>query len=549
MVHDPPSDRDARLALLLEKTAQRQQAGQAVDWAALRREHPDLADELRQLLAVGDVMQGLGAAAATISQASAQPLPTTPFTLPATFGDFELQKELGRGGMGVVYKAWDRKLERHVALKMILRGAQATSSDLARFRHEAGAAAALNHPNIVPVYQVGDCDGQPYFVMKLVAGQTLAGVVKAGPLPPRRAATYVLAIAQAVSHAHANGVLHRDLKPSNILIDGGDQPLVTDFGLAKRVEGGESLTRTGAILGTPSYMAPEQAEARARQIGPGIDVYSLGAILYELLTGRPPFLAASPVETLMLVCTEEPVRPRALNPRIDADLELICGKCLEKRPEHRYPDAAGLARDLQAFLDGEPVSARSSSLIYFVSRLFRETHHAPVLENWGVLWMWHSLQVIVLCAVTSLLHFSGVDTHLAYMALWGVGVGVWAVIFWNLRRRGGPVTFVERQIAHAWGAAVVGSMGVFIIEVLLGLPVLELSPVLAVLAGFVFTVKAGTLSGWFYPAAAVSYLVAVPMAVVGPPWSPMLFGIVSALSFFIPGLYYDRQRRAAIKLR
>lgn len=548
MDHDPPADRDERLALLLEKTAQRQQAGEAVDWSALRREHPDLADELRQLLAVGDVVHGLGASTpATIDQAAAAPGLTTPFPLPTTFGDFELQEELGRGGMGVVYKAWDRKLQRHVALKMILRGAQATSADLARFRYEAGAAAALNHPNIVPVYQVADCDGRPYFVMKLVPGKTLAAIAKEGPLPPRRAAAYLLAIAHAVSHAHAHGVLHRDLKPSNILIDADDQPLVTDFGLAKRVEGGESLTGTGAILGTPSYMAPEQAEGSAKQVGPGIDVYSLGAILYELLTGRPPFLAASPIETLLLVRTEEPVRPRALNPRIDADLELVCRKCLEKRPEHRYADAVHLAKDLQAFLNAEPVSARSSSLVYFVSRLFRETHHAPVLENWGVLWMWHSLQVIVLCAVTSLMHVAGIHSHLPYLVLWGVGVSLWGSFFWYLRRRGGPVTFVERQIAHVWGAAVAGSVGVFIIEVLLRRPVLELSPVLAVLAGCVFTVKAGTLSGWFYLAAAASFLIAAPMALIGPPWSPMLFGVVSALSFFIPGLYYYRQRRAAVK--
>jgi serine/threonine-protein kinase len=255
------------------------------------------------------------------------------------------------------------------------------------------------------------------------------------------------------------------------------------------------------------------------------------------------------METMILVRTEEPVRPRALNPRIDADLELICRKCLEKRPEHRYADAAHLANDLQAFLNGESVSARSSSLVYFVSRLFRETHHAPVLENWGLLWMWHSLKILALCAVTSLMNYWGVQSHLAYMTLWGVGVGVWGIIFWNLRRRGGPVTFVERQIAHVWGAAVAGSVGMFIIEVLLQRPVLELSPVLAVLAGFVFTVKAGTLSGGFYVAAAASFLVAVPMALIGPPWSPMLFGIVTALSFFIPGWYYYRQRRAAAKPR
>src|SRR5262249_3414443 len=189
------------------------------------------------------------------------------------------------------------------------------------------------------------------------------------PLPPRRAARYLAAISRAVHHAHQHGILHRDLKPSNVLIDRDDQPLVSDFGLAKRVEGGASLTGTGAIVGTPSYMAPEQAAGNQGLPSPASDVYSLGAMLYELLTGRPPFQAASVVDVLLLVRTEGPVPPRRLNPRIDPDLEFICLKCLEKRPEHRYASAAELARDLEAFLQGEPVSARSSSLVYFVSRL------------------------------------------------------------------------------------------------------------------------------------------------------------------------------------
>jgi serine/threonine-protein kinase len=250
------------------------------------------------------------------------------------------------------------------------------------------------------------------------------------------------------------------------------------------------------------------------------------------------------VETLLLVRSEEPVRPRALNPRIDADLELICRRCLEKRPEHRYATAAALAGDLQAYLGGEPVSARSSSLVYFVTRLFRESHHAPVLENWGLLWMWHSLVIMLVCLLTSLMHAGGVRNHLAYLALWGPGLGVWGIIFWNLRRRGGPVTFVERQIAHAWGAGVSASIGIFIVEVLLGLKALQLSPVLAVLAGMVFLVKAGTLSGWFYIASATSFLIAAPMAWLGPQWGVVLFGVVSAVSFFVPGLKYYRLRRA-----
>jgi eukaryotic-like serine/threonine-protein kinase len=534
------SDRDERLALLLDETAARQRRGEAVDWTGLERQHPDVVDELKQLVAVGHVVHFAAASAPTMppEPKSNAPRPTPP----SAIGNFQLQEELGRGGMGVVYKAWDAELGRHVALKMILRGMHATPTDLARFRVEAGAAAALSHPNIVPIYQVGEHEGQPFFVMKLIEGRTLAELVKHGPLPPRRAAEILLSVARAVEHAHDRGVLHRDLKPANILLDGGEQPLVTDFGLAKRTGSSASLTGTGAILGTPSYMAPEQADSNPDAIRNTTDVYSLGAILYEMLTGRPPFLAASPVDTLLLVRSEEPVRPRLLNPSIDPDLELICRKCLEKRPEHRYAGAGELARDLEAYLAGEPVTARTSSLVYFVSRLFRDTHHAPVLENWGVLWMWHSLQLFLLCLVTSLMHWAGVDSHWPYLVLWTLGLVVWGGIFWNLRRRGGPVTFVERQIAHAWGAGVAASIGTFWIEVLLGLPVLILTPVLAVAAGMVFVFKAGTLSGWFYYAAVAMFVSAVPMAVIGPPWSPVLFGIVSAASFFIPGLKYYRQR-------
>ncbi len=546
--------RDERLARVLEEVNCQRRNGQAVNLDVLAQQHPDLIDELRQLLAVVQFADACAFpepnGAATVVQPPSL-APSSP--LPRPFGAYELLEELGRGGMGVVYKAWEKSLQRLVALKMILRGEHASSADLSRFQTEAQAAAGLSHPNIVPVYQVGEQGGQAYFCMKYVAGTTLAERVKSGPLPPRDAARYLVAIAHAVQHAHQKGILHRDLKPANVLLDADDQPLVTDFGLAKQVEGGQSLTGTGAILGTPSYMAPEQAggsfsgefQAGAKTIGPAADIYSLGAILYELLTGRPPFLAASPVDTLLLVRSEEPVRPRLLNPRIDLDLELICRKCLEKRPEHRYAAAAALAADLEAFLAGEPVSARSSSLVYFFSRIFRETHHAPVLENWGVLWMWHSLKIFLLCAVTSWMYHQGFRSHWNYLALWSVGLIVWGSIFWAWRKRAGPVTFVERQIAHAWGGGVIASIAVFVVEVLLDLPVLKLSPVLAVIAGVVFLVKAGTLSGWFYIAAGMSFAAAVPMATLGPPLGPLLFGFVSAVGFFVPGLKYYRQRARA----
>src|SRR5262249_49440505 len=244
--------------------------------------------------------------------------------------------------MGVVYKARQKSLNRLVALKMILRGELASKADLNRFRAEAESAARLDHPNIVQVYDVGECDGQAFFTMKYVEGATLRQIAAQGPLPPRDAARYLAAICRAIDFAHQHGILHRDLKPSNILIDRDDRPLVTDFGLAKRVEGGSSLTGTGAILGTPSYMAPEQAAGSRGHLSPATDVYSLGTILYELLTGRPPFQAASPVDTLLLVLEQEPLVPHLLNRHVDRELEMICLKCLQKPADLRYPSAARL---------------------------------------------------------------------------------------------------------------------------------------------------------------------------------------------------------------
>jgi serine/threonine-protein kinase len=557
------SSRDERLAHLLEELSERQRQGQCPDLDAVARQHPDLAEELRELWAVAQMAGEMGRQPADADSTTAFPPPpgceeggTAALAAPRQFGEYELLEEIGRGGMGVVYKARESRLNRIVALKMILRGELASSADLARFRTEARSAAGLKHKNIVPIYQSGEHDGQAFFSMEYVEGTTLADLLADGPLPGREAARYLADIARAIHHAHQCGILHRDLKPSNVLIDRDGQPRITDFGLAKRVAsadghtGDGSLTRTGAIVGTPSYMSPEQAAGNRAALGPASDIYSLGTILYGLLTGKPPFQAATPLDTLLLVRTEEPVRPRVLNPKIDPNLEMICLKCLQKQPEHRYRTAAELAEDLEAFLRGEPpIHARSGSLSYYLSRVFRETHHAAVLENWGLLWMWHSLKIFLLCLVTNWMLWQGVKDHLPYLLLWSVGLVAWASIFWALRRRGGPVTFVERQIAHAWAAGVIASIGTFLVEVLVfpDEPALILSPMLAILAGMVFLVKAGTLSGSFYFAAVAFFLTAIPMALF-PKVGPLLFGIVSAMCFFIPGLHYHRQRLRSARL-
>jgi WD40 repeat protein len=271
-----------------------------------------------------------------------------------SFGDYELIDELGRGGMGVVFRARQVSLDRTVALKMILKGELATAGDVARFRGEAEDAARLEHPNIVPIYEVGEFDGQPYYTMKLIDGGSLVG----RPRTHLRDDVALLATAtRAVHYAHQRGLLHRDLKPGNILIDRDATPYITDFGLAKRTDGRTNVTRTGAVLGTPGYMAPEQARADKAPTT-AVDVWALGAILYERLTGRPPFAAETPLATLQQVLESEPARPRSVNTALDRDLETVCLKCLEKDPARRYGSAAALADELDRWLRGESIQAR-----------------------------------------------------------------------------------------------------------------------------------------------------------------------------------------------
>jgi serine/threonine-protein kinase len=293
--------------------------------------------------------------------------------------DYEVEALLGRGGMGVVYRARHLRLNRRVALKMLLAGAYAGPHERARFQREAEAVASLRHANIVQVHDVGDHEGRPYFTMEFVEGGSLAQALAGTPQPARQAAALLRTLAEAVQVAHQGGIVHRDLKPANILLTADGTPKIADFGLAQHFDGGPALTLSGARIGTPSYMAPEQAIGKSGTIGPAADIYSLGAILYELLTGRPPFRGETAAETELQVTAEEPVPPSRLNAKVPRDLETICLKCLHKAPQRRYATAAALAEDLERFQRDEPIAARPAGLLERTGRWVRRHPAASVM--------------------------------------------------------------------------------------------------------------------------------------------------------------------------
>ena len=581
-------EQERRLATVLDELIHQSKEGSsAASLNSAIAKHPDLQAELRELYATAMIASDIAMrnaasfaaydATAVPTAASAQPpiddLPNLhspdlhpPGLLqsgllqpgvPDTIGDYQLLEEVGRGGMGAVYRAYQKKLNRIVALKMIPNAAFASSQDLARLRSEALAAARLSHPSIVPVYEVGELNGQPWFSMQYIKGTTLADQLVNGPMSAEAAVQLLLPIVDAIGAAHQAGVLHRDLKPSNILLSDKGVPFVTDFGLAKRLPNTDdsrvvddrslenNLTATGAILGTPSWMSPEQAAGDVESVNSTSDLYSLGAILYAMLTGRPPFQAATPFDTLLMVMEQHPISARVLNSAINTDLEMVVMKCLQKPQDLRYRSTAELADDLRAWIDGEPVAARQSTMTNVMTRIFRESHHISVLQNWGLLWMWHGFVLFALCLTTNVFQVAHVVSRLPYVGLWVIGLSSWALVFWNLRRKSGPITFIERQIAHVWAGSMLASSALYWVEYLIAAPVLTLSPVLGCIAGIVFLAKAGMLSGIFYLHSAALFLGAIFMAAMDsyfgrPNFSISLFGIISGLTFFLPGLKYYR---------
>jgi WD40 repeat protein len=349
---------EKRFQEVLARLLQAEERGETIDLSQAIRGAPDLERPLREYFRNRDLFYQLAPELADVATSPGAALPPLYLEPGSQFGDYQILGELGRGGMGVVYKARQLSLQRLVALKMILAGQLASEDHVKRFHREAQAVARLEHPNIVPVYTVGRHNGQHYFSMKLIEGRSLSADLAHYRRHHRAAAHLMSQVARAVHFAHQRGIIHRDLKPGNILLDEHKQPHVTDFGLAKRLDASASLSPEGAVIGTASYMAPEQAAACVHRLTPAADVYSLGAILYELLTGQPPFRGDTVVETLRQVLDCEPPPPCQLNSAVPRDLETICLRCLDKRPTHRYASAAALADDLERWAEGKPIQAR-----------------------------------------------------------------------------------------------------------------------------------------------------------------------------------------------
>lgn len=468
-----------------------------------------------------------------------------PVPLPQLQG-YELEEVIGQGGMGVVYRARQIGLNRVVAVKMILSGVNATPHELARFRSEAEAVARLAHPNIVQIYEIGEQQGCPYLALEHVPGGSLAQQLDGNPLPPRRVAELILALAQGIQHAHDKGIVHRDLKPGNVLIHSDGMPKIADFGLAKRSEGNQAHTMTGAIIGSPTYMAPEQAAGNSAEIGPATDIYALGVILYELLTGRPPFKADSVIATIQQVREQDPLPPRIVQPRVPRDLEIICLKCLEKKPQNRYKNAAALALDLQAYLQNEPIQAQSLTLLDQVTRSI--THHGfderiRGMANW-------------------LLCFSPIPLTLHLVALaflygkpyYATGmITTTSIMLFTLMplliRVGLPSlrlipTWQRKHFLTTWIGHTI-AMAVLLVAVLIAVPSAEPEQRLMIYSIWAATAALSFLShaveaGFYYVVSGVMFAMSIVLALT-PTWAPLEVAFFMTCNMLVQAIYLRRR--------
>jgi eukaryotic-like serine/threonine-protein kinase len=466
---------------------------------------------------------------------------------------YEILSEIGRGGMGVVFKARQVDLNRIVALKMILGGSLSGEDDIARFRTEAEAAARVQHANIVNVYEVGQAQGRCFFTMEYVEGPSLAQRLRDGVLQNREAARLTALIARAVHHAHKSGFLHRDLKPSNILLEaqgsqslGMDIPKITDFGLAKRLDTDSSQTRTGAVMGTPSYMSPEQAAGQVHDLGPPSDVYSIGAMLYEMLTGKPPFRADNPMVTIRQVLERQPAPPRLVNAQVDRDLETICLKCLEKDARGRYPTALALAEDLERYLRGDPISARSLNVLDRLGRTLERDNYLGEFHTWGTMLLVFAGIVLAEHLVVAALTWQGPPYPRGWIVLArSLQFVAMAGVFWRHRTQTlYPTTAAERQLWGIWIGYFFGCMTASAVHHIMlkqGRPVHELGmyPYWSILTGLAFFAMGTSYWGRFYFFGVLFFGVGAMMA-WQPEWSVLLYGLAWAGTLLNIGLHLHR---------
>jgi eukaryotic-like serine/threonine-protein kinase len=547
---------DIVLELLCAEWRLRQQFGPPPRLDEYRGRFPALAERLARFLQVDPLLHKEEQATiplATVRPGGVESVPSAPLDSQAALSPvssltpggggvlvpgYEILAELGRGGMGVVYKARQVKLDRLVALKMILSGGHASSSDLDRFRTEAEAIARLQHPNIVQVHEVGEHDGKPYFSLEFCTGGSLDKKLDGTPLTPLDGARLVETLARAMQAAHDKNVIHRDLKPANVLLAEDGTPKITDFGLAKKLDAA-GQTASGAIMGTPSYMAPEQAGGKSKEIGPAADIYGLGAILYELLTGRPPFRAATPLDTLLQAVENDPAPIRLLNPQIDRDLETICLKCLEKDPARRYPSARALADDLERYLAGEPISVRSINVLDRLARTLQRSQIDTGFEAWGAVLLWFA--AIVLGSQIAL--FAVIYTKqsgLVVRATQGVQFFLMGLVLWRFRATHLLTkNAATKQVWSLWlGFLISCFLVAFVSIMLVGVEPLYaffLYPYWAIVSGLCFFAMGSSHWGWFY-AFGLAFFVLAPLLAWQPIASPLAFGGLWAGSLVVIGL-------------
>ncbi len=469
-----------------------------------------------------------------------------PRLVPEDIPNHEVLEELGAGGMGIVYKARQNSLGRIVALKM-MRHATKNPTELERFQSEAEVIASFSHPNIVQVYDVGEHNGLPFFTLEYCPNGNLDKQLVGKSFKNAEAAKLVEILARAMQVAHDAGIIHRDLKPANVLIGPSGEPKITDFGIAKMLDDDSGQTGTGVVMGTPSYMAPEQAQGNSREAGPVTDVYALGAILYQCLTGRPPFLAATAVETMRQVLEDNPVPPKLLNRGVDHDLERICLKCLEKSPEDRYASATELALDLRRYLDGEPILAKSVNVIERLQRELKRSQHEGKIGPWGKGLLYLGMFIIAVHLATSVMLQM---RYPEWLSFWIPRTFmILTLIPWLRRYRPGdgllPTNTLERQIWSVWLGYLLAFAMLYMVIQSEGRDHLDIYGPGMILSGLAWFVMGGLVWGGAYLIGIGFWALAPFVALMGGvEWSPGAFGIVWGVALIITGLRYQKLSRA-----